>query len=276
MKKFIGVVVAATVIGGFVGGELTGDTFTITGAVIGGGGVFTVLMGLGAFFTAQEEKKKGNIPPEIREIFGRMAAGLEKSKQQTSVSVKKTYRPEDVDVLVSLILKVISSSFKEEGFEKYNKSGCQFELFCYLSVLVLLYSQRKYSHGVIHNILTAINVCKAAFIEDIEYEFIHDDDEESPICLEPLEDIFKDRLGCYQEILKDRDTYGDPFSALSRCIYSVADGYFCFTYDTSEIDNLRDSMELYTYLSVFQSTMVPALLESLDKYASLRDDRRGK
>jgi hypothetical protein len=75
MKAFIIVIAVATVLGGFVGGELTGNTFMLTGAVIGGVGTAAVLLGLGAFFTAQEEKKrKKALTPEIRGVFDRMLA----------------------------------------------------------------------------------------------------------------------------------------------------------------------------------------------------------
>ena len=73
MKRFIFVIIAATIIGGFVGGELTDRTFTLTGAVIGGLGLASVLLGLGAYFDAQEKKKrKEDLPPEIRAVFDRM------------------------------------------------------------------------------------------------------------------------------------------------------------------------------------------------------------
>ena len=58
MKLFIGLIIAAAVIGGFVGAEITDDDFSITGAVIGGVGVFSALMGLGAFFDSQERKRR--------------------------------------------------------------------------------------------------------------------------------------------------------------------------------------------------------------------------
>ncbi len=79
MKTFIIVIAVATVLGGFVGGELTGNTFMLTGAVSGGVGTAAVLLGLGAFFTAQEERRRkaGVVPPltpEIGEVFARMAS----------------------------------------------------------------------------------------------------------------------------------------------------------------------------------------------------------
>ena len=45
MKIFVNVILAATIIGGFVGGELMGRTFSLTGAVIGGVGLAAVLLG---------------------------------------------------------------------------------------------------------------------------------------------------------------------------------------------------------------------------------------
>lgn len=76
MKMFILVIVIATVIGGFVGGEIMDKTFSILGATIGGVGLTAILLGLGAYFTAQEEKKrKQQLPPEIRGVFDRMFGG---------------------------------------------------------------------------------------------------------------------------------------------------------------------------------------------------------
>jgi hypothetical protein len=74
MRLFILVIVAAAVIGGFVGGELMGMTFSLTGAVVGGLGLAAVLLGLGAYFHAQEERKKAALTPEILAVFGRMLA----------------------------------------------------------------------------------------------------------------------------------------------------------------------------------------------------------
>src|SRR5882762_5968261 len=73
MKLFIGVIVAATIIGGFVGGELMDRTFSITGAVVSGVGLAVVLLSLGAFFDAQEKKRrKVELTPEMRGVFDRM------------------------------------------------------------------------------------------------------------------------------------------------------------------------------------------------------------
>jgi hypothetical protein len=75
VKIFILVVIAATVIGGLIGGEITDQTFTVWGAAFGGVGTFSILMGLGAFFTHQEKKKDkaANLTPEMRAVFARMA-----------------------------------------------------------------------------------------------------------------------------------------------------------------------------------------------------------
>jgi hypothetical protein len=86
MKGFIAALVGATVVGGFVGGELTGGTFLLTGAVIGGVGVGAVLLGLGAYFEAQERRRKDEtLPPEMRAVFDRMTGkGFPPSPRSTS------------------------------------------------------------------------------------------------------------------------------------------------------------------------------------------------
>ncbi len=73
MKLFITAIVAATIIGGFVGGELTNTLFTLTGAVIGGVGLTALLLGLGAYFDAQERQRRDKaLPPDVRAVFDRM------------------------------------------------------------------------------------------------------------------------------------------------------------------------------------------------------------
>jgi hypothetical protein len=72
MKVFFAVLVVAAIIGGFVGGELSGSTFSILGATVGCIGLATVLLALGAFFSAQDERKKKKITPEMRGVFDRM------------------------------------------------------------------------------------------------------------------------------------------------------------------------------------------------------------
>lgn len=72
MRLFICVIIAATVIGGFVGGELMATTFSITGAVVGGAGLATILIGLGAYFNGQEKKRGPELTPEMRGVFDRI------------------------------------------------------------------------------------------------------------------------------------------------------------------------------------------------------------
>ena len=73
VKILIVVLIAVTVIGGFVGPELRYNNFSMTGAVIGGVGIFSVLMALGVFFSAQGRKKsREELPPKKREVFDHM------------------------------------------------------------------------------------------------------------------------------------------------------------------------------------------------------------
>ena len=73
MRLFFFVLVVATVLGGFIGGELTDTTFTITGAAVGGIGTAAVLLGLGAYFDSQERKRRDkDLPPEVRAVFDRL------------------------------------------------------------------------------------------------------------------------------------------------------------------------------------------------------------
>lgn len=81
MRAFALVWVVAAVIGGFVGGELSDKTFSILGAVVGGVGTAAVMLGLGAHFSAQEERrKKEALPPEMRQVFDRMFGNPEKAR----------------------------------------------------------------------------------------------------------------------------------------------------------------------------------------------------
>lgn len=92
MRVFVLVLVAATVIGGFVGGELSDRTFSLLGAVVGGLGTGAVLLGLGAYFTAQEERRKREaLPPEIRQVFDRMFGSQENA--QALVTAADKWRP---------------------------------------------------------------------------------------------------------------------------------------------------------------------------------------
>lgn len=104
MKAFIIVIAVATVLGGFVGGELTDTTFMLTGAVIGGVGSAAVLLGLGAFFTAQDEKKRKAVTPaltpEMRGVFDRMLA-----RSAGQAATGKAPRPESKE---EVFIKTVS------------------------------------------------------------------------------------------------------------------------------------------------------------------------
>lgn len=92
MRVFVLVLVAAAAIGGFVGGELSDSTFSLLGVVAGGVGTGAVLLGLGAYFTAQEERRKQEaLPPEMRRVFDRMFGSPEKARALVGTAAK--WRP---------------------------------------------------------------------------------------------------------------------------------------------------------------------------------------
>lgn len=103
MKLFIAILFAATIVGGFVGGELSGATFTLTGAVVGGVGTAAVLLGLGAYFASQERRKRDtDLPPEMRAVFGRMmgkeSAPPSPRSQRSSGRTQSGKQPPSLDV----------------------------------------------------------------------------------------------------------------------------------------------------------------------------------
>ena len=109
MKIFIAVIVLATIVGGFVGGEIMDRTFSITGAVVGGVGLAAVLLGLGALFTAQEEKKSNKtLPPEMREVFDRMFGDRPAIPAAEPVPIKKTVAPPSAFETIAGICKFIA------------------------------------------------------------------------------------------------------------------------------------------------------------------------
>lgn len=78
------ILTASFVIGGFIGGELTDRAFLLTGAVLGVVGVGIAILGLGAFFTWQTNKKPKQLTPEMRAVFNRMLnGGLQEPKKAT-------------------------------------------------------------------------------------------------------------------------------------------------------------------------------------------------
>lgn len=105
MKKFIGIIIVATIVCGFVGGELTDKTFSITGAVIGGVSLAAILMGLGAFFYNQEKKRNIEITPEMRGVFDRMV-GKESPPKPVKTEPSTQGKPKDLDVKVMYLTTI--------------------------------------------------------------------------------------------------------------------------------------------------------------------------
>ena len=85
MRKFWLVLVIAFVLGGFIGAEVTGSSFSILGATVALVLTASVLLGLGAYFHHQEEKKTKDIPPEVRRIF----AGMSSAMQETDALITR-------------------------------------------------------------------------------------------------------------------------------------------------------------------------------------------
>lgn len=115
MKIFILVVIAATVIGGLIGGEITDQTFTIWGAALGGVGTFSILLGLGAFFTHRDKKKDqvADLPPEMKAVFARMA------ERQAEKSPPKR-KPPTERALDDLSIDAVAQRLIEEDFETFS------------------------------------------------------------------------------------------------------------------------------------------------------------
>lgn len=91
MKLFFCVLLAATVIGGFTGAEILDTPFSILGAVIGGVATAAVLLGLGAYFSTQEDKSP-ELTDEMRGVFDRMITGKENPTQAEIHAAKKKHR----------------------------------------------------------------------------------------------------------------------------------------------------------------------------------------
>ena len=82
------VLLVAGLIGGFVGAEWTGSTFSPTGALVAAASTIAVLLGLGAFSTRRDQSKRKPLPPEIRGVFDRMLSGYPEQmpSQQTGTN----------------------------------------------------------------------------------------------------------------------------------------------------------------------------------------------
>lgn len=91
MKLFIGILMAASILGGFAGGEISGTSFSILGMIIGGVGTAAVLLSLGAYFSAQEENKS-DLPDDMRGVFDRMITGKENPTADEIQAAKKKHR----------------------------------------------------------------------------------------------------------------------------------------------------------------------------------------
>lgn len=92
MVLFVVVLAIATVIGGFAGGEVLGKTFSILGAAIGGVGTAVILLGLGGYFHAQEQKKSKQLTPEMRGVFDRMITGKANPTREEIEKAKRDLR----------------------------------------------------------------------------------------------------------------------------------------------------------------------------------------
>lgn len=67
MRIYVVVTVSAFVLGGFVGGELTGNKFSLEGAAMGAFVIIAGIFSLSAYSRAQEEKRKNpGIHPKNR------------------------------------------------------------------------------------------------------------------------------------------------------------------------------------------------------------------
>jgi len=90
MKIFVLVIVGAILLGGFAGGELVDRTFSVLWATVTGVGTFAMLIGLGAFFHHQDEKKKAKtLPPEMRDVFDRITGKRPYGDDKTGNLYKK-------------------------------------------------------------------------------------------------------------------------------------------------------------------------------------------
>lgn len=120
LRVFGWVLAAATVIGGFVGGELSDRLFSLLGAVVGGVGTAAILLGLGAYFDAQERKRRGPpLSPEMRAVFDRMlgAAGPAPQRPTRPAATPKVPHsiPLDIeDAVASLIAQDAAAAARGE------------------------------------------------------------------------------------------------------------------------------------------------------------------
>ena len=115
MRKFWALLIIAFVLGGLIGAEIKETSFSILGATIALVLTASVVLGLGAYFDHQEEKKKNkDIPPGVRRIFAGMSSAMQetdallvRAKQQPQ---EKCSEEEGISELFSSINKFIQAT----------------------------------------------------------------------------------------------------------------------------------------------------------------------
>lgn len=90
MRTFIIILIVMAVIGGLIDGEVMDISFSIMGAVIGCIGSGAVMLGLGAYFTAQDQKNN-DLPDDVRAVFDRMITGKENPTQAEIQEAKQKF-----------------------------------------------------------------------------------------------------------------------------------------------------------------------------------------
>lgn len=93
MKLFIALVAGGFILGGFIGAEIKGDydDFSLAWATAGAATVFLFVFGMGAFFDAQDHKRKresrrNQLTPEVTKVFDTML-GVNRAAGETPQSV---------------------------------------------------------------------------------------------------------------------------------------------------------------------------------------------
>jgi hypothetical protein len=120
IKIFLWAIITASVIGGFIGGEVMDRAFSPMGAIIGGAGIAVLLFSLGALFHAQDKKKREEeIPPEIRKVFDRMIS----SKITGSVDSSSRAEEDKKSFYLTTAAKLLSIQF----IPKYKSASAAFK-----------------------------------------------------------------------------------------------------------------------------------------------------
>jgi hypothetical protein len=90
MRTFVIILIAMAIIGGLVGGEVMDMPFSIMGAVVGFIGSGAIMLGLGAYFTAQDQKND-DLPGDVRDVFDRMITGKENPTKAEILEAKRRF-----------------------------------------------------------------------------------------------------------------------------------------------------------------------------------------